>query len=60
MIEGKESDTALLNNAARAHATFGPPRVTVDQAVQWVAHWVKSNGRTLNKPSHFETRDGKF
>ena len=35
-------------------------QATVDQAVQWVAHWVKSNGRTLNKPSHFETRDGKF
>lgn len=60
VIEGREADTALLNNAARAHATFGAPSVTVDQAVQWVAHWVKSNGRTLNKPSHFETRDGKF
>jgi len=60
VIEGQETDTALLNNAARAHATFGAPRVSVDQAVGWVAHWVKSGGRTLNKPSHFETRDGKF
>lgn len=60
VIEGQETDTALLNNAARAHATFGAPRVSVDQAVGWVANWVKSGGRTLNKPSHFETRDGNF
>jgi nucleoside-diphosphate-sugar epimerase len=60
VIEGQETDTALLNNAARAHATFGAPGISVDQAVGWVAHWVKSGGRTLNKPSHFETRDGKF
>jgi len=34
--------------------------VSVDQAIAWVAHWVKHGGRTLDKPSHFETRDGRF
>ncbi len=60
VLEGKEADTALLNNSSRTCATFGAPRISVDQAITWVAHWVKNGGRTLNKPSHFETRDGKF
>jgi len=60
VLEGREEPTALLNDARKALARFGPLRVTLDQAVQWVAHWVKTGGATLNKPSHFETRDGKF
>jgi len=60
VVQGTEAETALLNNASKALARFGKPRVTLDQAVEWVAHWVKSGGATLNKPSHFETRDGKF
>jgi nucleoside-diphosphate-sugar epimerase len=60
VLEGTEQPTALLSNASKAVKTFGPPRVSTDQALEWVAHWVKQGGRTLNKPSHFETRDGKF
>ena len=60
ILEGTEQPNALLSNASKAAKAFGPPRITVDQAIDWVAHWVKSSGRTLNKPSHFETRDGKF
>jgi nucleoside-diphosphate-sugar epimerase len=60
VVNGKEEPTALLNNASKALARFGKPRVSLDQAVQWVAHWVRTGGATLNKPSHFETRDGKF
>ena len=60
VLEGREADTALLSNASRARSVFGPAQVGVDQVVSWVAHWVKTGGRTLNKPSHFETRDGKF
>jgi nucleoside-diphosphate-sugar epimerase len=59
-VQGKEEETALLNNASKALARFGKPRVSLDQAIEWVAHWVKIGGPTLNKPSHFETRDGKF
>jgi nucleoside-diphosphate-sugar epimerase len=60
VVEGREADTALLSNPTRAIAAFGAPKVSVDQVVTWVADWVKNGGRTLNKPSHFETRDGKF
>jgi nucleoside-diphosphate-sugar epimerase len=60
VLEGREADTALLSDSSRARSVFGPPRVGVDQIVAWVAHWVQNGGRTLNKPSHFEARDGKF
>lgn len=60
ILHGTEETTALLNNPAKALKTFGPPRVSTERAITLVAHWVKNGGRTLNKPSHFETRDGKF
>lgn len=55
-----ESGTALLSDASRCHALFGYPTVTLRQMVEWVGHWVKIGGPTLEKPTHFETRDGRF
>src|ERR1700686_5394992 len=34
-FEGTESETALLNNAARCHRLFGYPSVTVEQMIEW-------------------------
>jgi nucleoside-diphosphate-sugar epimerase len=59
-FEGSESQTALLSNAARCHRLFGYPDVTIEQMIEWVADWIGLGGATLNKPTHFETRDGKF
>ena len=60
ILEGREADTALLNNASRCHRIFGYPAVTLEQMIEWVADWIGLGGATLNKPTHFETRDGKF
>ena len=60
IYEGVESGTALLNNAARCHRLFGYPSVTVEQMIEWVADWIGMGGATLNKPTHFESRSGKF
>jgi nucleoside-diphosphate-sugar epimerase len=57
---GSEANTALLNNAGRCFRLFGYPTVSVDQIIDWTAQWIGSGGRTLNKPTHFEARDGKF
>ena len=32
----------------------------VQQVVEWTADWVRKGGVTLEKPTHFETRDGKY
>jgi nucleoside-diphosphate-sugar epimerase len=60
ILEGVEADTALLNNAARCHHLFGYPSVTLEQMIEWTADWIAVDGPTLNKPTHFETRDGRF
>jgi nucleoside-diphosphate-sugar epimerase len=60
VVEGQEAATALLNNAGRCRQIFGAPSVTVEQMIEWTARWIMSKGPTLNKPTHFESRDGKF
>ena len=57
---GTEGPTALLSNARRAFSLFGQPRVDADQLLAWVAAWLQQGGQTLDKPTHFEARDGKF
>ena len=59
-FEGEEVSTALLSNASRCHQLFGYPRVSLGQMIEWVAEWVRIDGTTLRKPTHFEVRDGKF
>ena len=60
LIEGSEADTALLSNAAKAQELFGYPRVTLERMIEWTAEWVQAGGPTLDKPTHFGRRDGKF
>lgn len=57
---GTEADTALLSDSRGARELFGLPRVTTDQLIEWVADWVIRSGRFLDKPTHFESRDGRF
>jgi nucleoside-diphosphate-sugar epimerase len=57
---GTESDTALLSNPAQACALLGPPPTALDAVMHWTAHWVRSGGRFLDKPTHFEVRDGRY
>jgi hypothetical protein len=57
---GEEAHSALLNNAAKCHRLFGYPAVTPDEMMDWVAGWIASGGRLINKPTHFQTKDGKF
>jgi hypothetical protein len=59
-FEGREKDTALLSNSTSSIARFGYPTVTPLQMIDWIAEWIQQGGSTLNKPTHFETRDGRF
>jgi nucleoside-diphosphate-sugar epimerase len=56
----EEMPAALLSNAGKAHQMFGYPSVTTTQMIDWTASWISSGGPRLNKPTHFEVRDGKF
>lgn len=57
---GHESPTALISNGQLGHRLFGYPRVTADQMIHWIANWVIHGGASLGKPTHYETRDGKY
>jgi nucleoside-diphosphate-sugar epimerase len=57
---GTEADTALLSDAHQGLERLGPLRVGADQLMAWIAAWVMRGGRSLDKPTHFESRDGRF
>lgn len=59
-IVGQEAPTALLSNSHYGCTHWGRPSVTSEQLIEAVAHWTRQGGRLLGKPTHFETRDGKF
>ncbi|MDN4071697.1 NAD-dependent epimerase/dehydratase family protein [Fictibacillus terranigra] len=57
---GEEQPTALLNNSSKAHQLFGYPKVPLNTMIEWTAAWVKADGQTINKPTHFQERQGAF
>ncbi len=59
-ITGEEAPTALLSNAGQAFARFGYPSVALDTMIDWVAAWIEAGGPALNKPTHFQERQGNF
>ena len=59
-IVGKEAPDALISNAGLSHRMFGKPVVSAEQMIEWIADWVSKGKECLGKPTHFETRDGKY
>lgn len=57
---GEEQETALLNNAGKAHKLFGYPKVALEELIDWVGAWIKAGGETHGKPTKFGVRSGKF
>ena len=57
---GREAETAWLWNAQRSYDWFGPPAVSIDEMLQATADWILKGGETLNRPTHFNVRDGKY
>ncbi len=57
---GAESASALLSDASKCFQYYGKPPTGLEQMIDWTADWINRGGPTLNKPTHFESRDGKF
>jgi nucleoside-diphosphate-sugar epimerase len=57
---GEEAPTAWLNNAGKAHAMLGYPKVSLERMMEWVADWVERGMPSLNKPTGFEVRTGAY
>jgi nucleoside-diphosphate-sugar epimerase len=56
----REAPSALLSDASYCISTFGRPQTTLEQMVDMIAKWVAAGKKTLNKPTKYEIRDGKF
>ncbi|MHC4627991.1 MAG: NAD-dependent epimerase/dehydratase family protein [Planctomycetota bacterium] len=56
----KETESALLSNASLCIDKFGRPQTTLDEMVSMIVSWVASGKKTLNKPTKYNVRDGKF
>lgn len=59
-LTGKEAPTGWLNDASRMAKEFGPPSVPLSKMIEWTADWLERDMITLNKPTHYEVRDGKY
>lgn len=59
-IIGEEADTALLSNATKAFDQLGAPETDLEQVYEWTARWVMAGNELLDKPTHFEVRDGSY
>lgn len=59
-LANQEFPTAWLSNSACACRLFGDPVVEIDQMIDWTCEWVRQERETLNKPTHFQVRDGVY
>jgi nucleoside-diphosphate-sugar epimerase len=57
---GTEAADALLSDGHVGWQLLGAPRVPLQELVAWTADWVSRGGETSHKPTHFESRDGRF
>ena len=59
-LTGAEAPTAWLIDTAQAMQLLGAPRVPLASMIDWVADWVSRGQASLGKPTHFDTRDGRY
>ncbi len=59
-LTGQEASTALLSDARLCADLLGPAEVDEDLLFEMTAEWLSSGGSTLDKPTKFESRDGRF
>jgi nucleoside-diphosphate-sugar epimerase len=57
---GDEQPTALLSNCSLSNQLLAGSGMSTSSLVNAIAQWVMSGGRLLGKPTHFESRDGRF
>ncbi len=60
VLTGTENTIGWLNNAGRMYAELGYPRVPLMTMIEWTADWLQRAMPTLNKPTHYEVRDGRY
>jgi nucleoside-diphosphate-sugar epimerase len=60
ILIGMPADAAWHSDASESLRLFGPTTKSLDEMIAMVADYLRADGKLLGKPTHFETRDGKF
>jgi len=60
ILVGKEYPTAWLTDTSLAVKLFGLPVVDTPQMIRWTADWVARSMPSINKPTKYEVRDGRY
>lgn len=60
VFTGTEAPTAFLSDNSAMKKILGKPPTSLNRMIQWIASWIMKGGRSLDKPTHFQTRDGQF
>lgn len=60
IFEGEETQTGWYNNTLAAQRLYGYPVVPLAKLIDWVADWMERDMPSLNKPTHYEEREGHF
>lgn len=59
-LVGHEASDALLSNTSRSRSLFGPPTVSAETLLVWVAEWIRHERPLLGKATNFQERRGNF
>jgi hypothetical protein len=59
-FDGAEAETALLSDSSLSCRLLGAPRMAPEAMIRMTAEWILARQPTLNKPTHFEERHGRF
>ena len=59
-LTGNPAPTGWLNDARRMVKEFGAPSVPLATMIEWTADWLARDMATLDKPTHYEVRDGQY
>jgi hypothetical protein len=57
---GVEGNSAFLSDNTQLLKNLGEPATPIESVMQWTASWITSGGQLLNKPTHFEVKDGGY
>ncbi|MEA2839003.1 MAG: hypothetical protein QOF41_333 [Methylobacteriaceae bacterium] len=60
IVTGTENATAWITDTSEAMRLLGEPVVGIEHMVAWTADWVARDQPSLDRPTKFEVRDGRY